>query len=115
MPPKYDGKHLKLCTPATYRIEVEGVLEEIWTDSVAGMRVSSRKRADQSAVTTLTGRLKDQAMLTGVLNGLYELHLPILSVKILTEDDGDPPDPDKPAKGKGGDDGNLRMETKKEI
>ena len=66
-------------------------------------------------MTTLTGRLKDQAMLTGVLNGLYELHLPILSVKILTEDDGDPPDPDKPAKGKGGDDGNLRMETKKEI
>jgi len=115
MPGEFDGKHLKLWTPATYRIEVEGVLEEIWTDSVAGMRVSSRKRADQSAVTTLTGRLKDQAMLTGVLNGLYELHLPILSVKILTEDDGDPPDPDKPAKGKGGDDGNLRMETKKEI
>jgi hypothetical protein len=33
-----------------------------------------------------------------VLNGLYELHLPILSVKILTADSGDPPDPDKPAK-----------------
>jgi hypothetical protein len=92
-----DGKHLKLWTPATYRIEVEGVLHEIWADSFAGMDISSRKRADQSTVTTLTGRLKDQAMLTGVLNGLYELHLPILSVKILTEDNGDSQDLDKPA------------------
>ena len=92
---EFDGKHLKLWTPATYRIEVEGVLDEIWADSLAGMRISSRKRADQSTVTTLTGRLKDQAMLTGVLNGLYELHLPILSVKILTADNGDLQDPDK--------------------
>ena len=98
MPPKYDGKHLKPWTPATYRIEVEGVLEEIWADSVAGMCISTRKRADQSTVTALTGRLKDQAMLTGVLNGLYELHLPILSVKILPEDNGGPQDLDKPAK-----------------
>ena len=93
---EFDGKHLKLWTPATYRIEVEGVIDENWTDSLAGMRISSRKRADQSTVTTLTGRLKDQAMLTGVLNGLYELHLPILSVKILTEDNGDSQDLDKP-------------------
>ena len=115
MPGEYNGKHLKLWTPATYRIEVEGVIDENWTDSLAGMRISSRKRADQSTVTTLTGRLKDQAMLTGVLNGLYELHLPILSVKILAEDNDAQKDPDKPAKGKGGDDGNLRIETKKEI
>ena len=92
---EFDGVHLKLWTPATYRIEVEGVLDEIWADSLAGMRISSRKRADQSTVTTLTGRLKDQAMLTGVLNGLYELHLPILSVKALTERNEDKQDSDK--------------------
>ena len=94
---EFDGNHLKLWTPATYRIQVEGVLDEIWADSLAGMRISTRKRADQSTVTTLIGRLKDQAMLTGVLNGLYELHLPILSVKLLTEDNGDSQDLDKPA------------------
>ena len=98
MPGEFDGKHLKLWTPATYRIEVEGIIDENWTDSLAGMRISSRKRADQSTVTTLTGRLKDQAMLTGVLNGLYELHLPILSVEILAEDNDAQQDPDKPAK-----------------
>jgi hypothetical protein len=101
MPGEYDGKHLKLWTPATYRIEVEGVIDENWTDSLAGMRISTRKRADQSTLTTLTGRLKDQAELSGVLNSLYELHLPILSVKILTEDNGDPQDLDKPAERQG--------------
>ena len=98
---EFDGKHLELWTPATYRIEVEGVLEEIWADSVAGMRISTRKRADQSTVMTLTGRLKDQAELSGVLNGLYELHLPILSVEILSEDNDAQKDPDKPAKRQG--------------
>jgi hypothetical protein len=101
MPGEYDGKHLKLWTPATYRIEVEGVIDEIWADSLAGMRISTRKRADQSTVTTLTGLLRDQGELSGVLNGLYELHLPILSVKILTEDNGDPQYLDKPAERQG--------------
>jgi hypothetical protein len=115
MPGEFDGNHLKLWTPASYRIEVEGVLDEIWADSLAGMRISSHKRADQSTVTTLTRLLRDQAELSGVLNGLYELHLPILSVKILSEDNDAHKDPDKPAKGKGGGEGNLRIETKKEI
>lgn len=96
MSPQYNGQHLKLWTPAIYRIEVEGILDENWADSLAGMRISSRKRADQSTVTTMAGRLIDQAELAGVLNSLYELHLPILSVKILTEN-GDPQDMDKPS------------------
>jgi hypothetical protein len=98
---EFDEKHLKLWTPATYRIEAEGVLDEIWADSLAGMRISTRQRADQSTVTTLTGLLRDQAELSGVLNGLYELHLPILSVKILTEDNGDHADPDQAAERQG--------------
>ena len=98
---EFDGKHLKLWTPATYRIQVEGVLDEIWADSLAGMRISTRKRADQSTVTTLTGPLRDQAELSGVLNGLYELHLPILSVKIFSEDNDAQKDPDKPAERQG--------------
>jgi hypothetical protein len=85
MPNSHKAEHLKLWTPADYKIEVEGVLDESWSDRLAGMRVSSRKRADDSTVTTLTGRLKDQAELTGVLNSLYELHLPILSVEALTD------------------------------
>ena len=37
-------------------------------------------------MTTLTGRLRDQAELTGLLNSLYDLHLPILSVENLDAD-----------------------------
>ena len=81
MSSQYKGEHLKLWTPATYHIEVEGFLEASCSDSLAGLHISTRKRADQSTVTQLTGRIKDQAELAGVLNSLYELHLPILLVK----------------------------------
>lgn len=80
---KYKKDHLKPWSPATYRIKVEGLLDESWSDRFAGMRIHSAKRADQSDVTSLTGRLVDQSQLTGVLNGLAELHLPILSVENL--------------------------------
>ena len=75
------GKHFKLWTPATYRIEVEGHLDERWSDRLAGMRINTRKSKDQTTVTTLVGRLRDQAALIGILNSLYGLHLPILSVE----------------------------------
>jgi len=75
-------KHIKLWTPATYRIEVEGYLAESWSDRLAGMRITARKRLDQTTVTTLNGRLMDQAELSGVLNSLYNLHLSILKVEV---------------------------------
>jgi hypothetical protein len=76
-------KHIKLWTPATYRIEVEGHLDESWSDRLAGMRITARKRLDQTTVTTLAGRLRDQAELSGVLNSLCDLHLSILKVEAL--------------------------------
>ena len=76
-------KHIKLWTPATYRIEVEGQLAESWSDRLAGMRITTRNRADQSFVTTLIGRLRDQAELSGLLNSLYDLHLSILKVEVV--------------------------------
>jgi hypothetical protein len=100
MADEYDGKHFKLWTPATYCIEVEGRLDESWSDRLAGMRITSRKRADQTTVTSLVGRLRDQAELSGVLNNLYELHLPIISVQKFTEKNRVTeglPDPDKSA------------------
>jgi hypothetical protein len=76
-------KRIKLWTPATYRIEVEGQLAESWSDRLAGMRITTRNRADQSFVTTLIGRLRDQAELSGLLNSLYDLHLSILKVEVV--------------------------------
>ena len=80
---KYNKGHLKPWSPANYRIKVEGLLDQSWSERFAGMRIHCTKRADQSDVTSLTGRLVDQSQLTGVLNGLAELQLPILSVENL--------------------------------
>ena len=78
-----NGKHIKLWTPATYRIEVAGHLAESRSDRLAGMRITTRKKSDQATVTTLDGRLRDQAELSGVLNRLYDLHLSILKVEVV--------------------------------
>lgn len=77
---------IKLWTPATYRIEVEGHLNESWSECLAGMHITTRKRFDQTAVTTLIGRLRDQAELTGVLNSLHDLHRPIVKVEVVNGD-----------------------------
>ena len=69
--------------PGSYRIEVEGQLAESRSDILAGMRITTRERADQKTVAILTGRLRDQAELLGVLNSLYNLHLSILKVEVV--------------------------------
>ena len=84
MSDKYEIKHLQPWAPATYQIKVEGALEESWSDQFGGMRIELLTRKDQSCVTTLTGRLVDQSELTGVLNGLAQMHLPILSVECVS-------------------------------
>ena len=50
------------------------------------MRITARKRLDQTTVTTLDGRLRDQAELSGALNRLYDLHLSILKVVVVNEE-----------------------------
>jgi len=52
-----------------------------WNDRFGAMQIVSLE-AD-SAVTVLQGHVSDQAELVGILNTLYELHLPLLSVQYL--------------------------------
>ena len=79
-------KDIKLWTPANYRIEVQGNLDESWSNRLLGMSVTTSSREDKGVVTTLVGRLKDQAELMGVFDTLYNLHLTILSVEYLRDD-----------------------------
>ena len=81
-----DKKSLKSWSPTTYKIEIEGELNEIWVDAFEGKKITTRKREDQSVVTCLTGPVLDQCELMGILNGLFELHLPILTVKNVDKD-----------------------------
>jgi hypothetical protein len=66
--------------PATYRISVQGRIDPNWSDLLAGMDIRLTTDEARPLVTILDGELGDQAALVGVLNTLYEMHLPILSV-----------------------------------
>ena len=72
--------------PANYRIRVRGHLDANWSDRLGGMQFTERESPDGEVETILAGRLADQAALSGVLNTLYELHLPVLSAEYLDED-----------------------------
>ena len=74
---------LEFHTPATYRIRVKGYLEDRWSDRLGDMTIEVTKQAEGARETTLVGRLADQAALLGVLNALYGLHLPLLSVELV--------------------------------
>ena len=49
------------------------------------MNITETQKTDGHDETILMGRLADQAALAGVLNTLYEQHLPVLSVDCLEE------------------------------
>jgi hypothetical protein len=78
-------KEFKLETPATYRIRIQGRLDKSWTDRLGGMAINADPASHKPPVTILVGHLTDQAALSGILNTLYELHLPLLSVENLDE------------------------------
>ena len=69
--------------PATYRISVQGLIDPSWSDLLQGMAICPAAMEMDLPVTTLEGELSDQAALAGVLNTLYEWHLPVLLVKCL--------------------------------
>lgn len=68
---------------ASYRITVQGHLDLKWWDCIGGMKVRTISRADGAKVTVLTGRLADQAALSGVLKTLHDLELPLVAVDRL--------------------------------
>jgi len=68
--------------PAVYRIRVCGRLDAELSEQF-GMRVENLARDNGKAESVLEGRLLDQAALAGVLNKLYELHLPVMAVDCL--------------------------------
>jgi len=75
---------------AIYRICVQGYLAESWSERLGGVTISSQRREDGGAETTLVGQVVDQTALLGILNTLHDLHLPLLSVAV------EPSGPDPP-------------------
>jgi hypothetical protein len=74
---------LTIDKPATYCIRVVGDLDESWSDRLGGLTITPSEKEGKQIITTLSGSIIDQAALFGVLKALYDMRLPLLSVKCL--------------------------------
>ena len=69
--------------PAVYRIRSQGALDAGSSGRVWGMTVAVSDDPNAPLVTTLTGTLPNQDALESVLQTLYTLGLPLLSLEYL--------------------------------
>ena len=74
---------------AFYRIRVRGELNPNMSDRLEGMGIENTFRKDGRAESLLEGRLDDQSALSGVLNTLYDLHMPVVSADCLGASNND--------------------------
>ena len=77
----YPDPQIKFDAPAFYRIIVNGVLSDTSYPFFEGMNIKVLKDEDKFESTIITGYVKDQAALAGLLNMLYDLHYPILKIE----------------------------------
>jgi len=95
MTPSYP--HLSIDQPGVYRILVQGWLSEAWEDWFEGMHLTPGDSEQPSLpdpaapqpieTTLLTGEIPDQAALLSLLQKLYSFNLPILSLKLVLNED----------------------------
>ena len=79
-------KKLTMHEPVTCRIRVQGVLDQTWSDTMGGLTISLDTESGPHPVTTLSGELMDHAALMGVIDRLYNLLLPLISVECVACD-----------------------------
>ena len=60
-----------------YEIKIAGHLEDRWIDWFQGMTFTH----ESDGTTTLSGQIKDQAALRGILNHISDLGLSLISVQ----------------------------------
>ncbi len=65
----------------SYQIIVEGKIDPSWSEWLGGMQATSQRSADGLLVTILTGSVRDQSALRGLLNRLWDLNLVLRLVK----------------------------------
>ena len=83
MAERLDWSTITLGSPAIYQITVRGYLDDSWSNQLGGINIHNATIADETSITILQGELVDQAALFGVLNSLYGLGFPLLSVECV--------------------------------
>ncbi|MGD8997567.1 MAG: hypothetical protein PVH80_05620 [Anaerolineae bacterium] len=64
-------------TPGVYHIRVKGILDQTWSDWFDNLTIAPQPNGE----TLLTGPLRDQVALHGLLARIRDLGLPLLSVQ----------------------------------
>ena len=70
---------------AIYKIVVQGIVQESLSDRYRGMQITVERKKGKAIISTLIGEIRDQAALSGVLNTIYDSHLTVISVNMLSE------------------------------
>ena len=59
-----------------YNIRIEGCLDESWSDWLDGMKI----QPEPCSETSITGLVRDQTALIGLINRIHDLGLVLISV-----------------------------------
>lgn len=81
---------LRMDCPARYRIRVHGAVDEVWFEYHDNMTIEIEAGSMRRPLTTITGRVIDQAALQAMLSLLYDMQLPLVSVDWLPEEEQEP-------------------------
>ncbi len=71
-----------------YQIQVQGWINERWTNWFDGMTMIYKSAEDDSPITILTGSVVDQAALRGLLTKIWDLNLAVISVNRIESEGG---------------------------
>jgi hypothetical protein len=74
-------------TTQHFRITVKGEVHPSWSDWFNGMEILSRSEPEGTSITILTGVIKDQAALRGLLTRLWDQNISLISLQEI-----DPPE-----------------------
>jgi hypothetical protein len=70
-----------MSTPLVYQIRIKGHLDETWIGWFSPLAAAN----DENGEATLTGAVRDQAELAGVLNRIFDLNLTLLAVNRIAD------------------------------
>ena len=70
-----------MSTPLLYQIRINGHLDETWMIWFSPLVVLNEANGE----ATLTGAIRDQAELAGVLNRIFDLNLTLLAVNLIVD------------------------------
>ena len=68
---------------AKYQIKIKGRQAKGWSDWMDDLDISTELDSEGVTLTTLTGVVKDQSCLHGLLNHIRDLGIPLISVQLI--------------------------------